>query len=329
MEEVGIGGGGRGEGGVVETTHTDAVHDAQLDYYGKMLATCSSDRSISIFDVGQDGSAKKVVDLVGHEGPVWQIAWGHPKFGSVLASCSYDRTVKVWRREQEDARWVCHHTSRKMGLSVNSIAWAPHELGLTLAAASSDGYVMILYLTGETWVESAHFRAQSVGITSLTWRPVAPSFHSSHQSLGRSSLSRVLATGGCDNTIQIFSADEEGTWNLVSTLSRHEDWVRDVAWAPDVGLPSAPLASCGHDGAVYVWNEREADKKDKERERESDSYVPSLVHKFKEPVWRVSWSVTGTLLAVTSGENTVSLWKEDVSSDSPKWTCVSEIDSNK
>jgi protein transport protein SEC13 len=26
-------------------------HDAQLDYYGKRLATCSSDRSIKVFDV--------------------------------------------------------------------------------------------------------------------------------------------------------------------------------------------------------------------------------------------------------------------------------------
>ena len=29
-----------------------------------------------------------------HEGPVWQVAWAHPKFGSILASCSYDRKVK-------------------------------------------------------------------------------------------------------------------------------------------------------------------------------------------------------------------------------------------
>lgn len=32
-----------------------------------------------------------------HEGPVWQVAWAHPKFGSILASCSYDGTVIVWQ----------------------------------------------------------------------------------------------------------------------------------------------------------------------------------------------------------------------------------------
>ena len=32
----------------METQHGDMVHDAQLDYYGKKLATCSSDRTIKV-----------------------------------------------------------------------------------------------------------------------------------------------------------------------------------------------------------------------------------------------------------------------------------------
>ena len=30
-----------------------------------------------------------------HEGPVWQVSWAHPKYGSILASCSYDRKVSL------------------------------------------------------------------------------------------------------------------------------------------------------------------------------------------------------------------------------------------
>ena len=33
-------------------------HDAQLDYYGKRLATCSSDRTVKVFDV-VDGEPSK------------------------------------------------------------------------------------------------------------------------------------------------------------------------------------------------------------------------------------------------------------------------------
>ena len=34
-----------------DSGHLDQVHDAQMDYYGKRIATCSSDRTIKVFDV--------------------------------------------------------------------------------------------------------------------------------------------------------------------------------------------------------------------------------------------------------------------------------------
>jgi WD40 repeat protein len=42
-----------------ESGHVDMVHDAEFDYYGKRLATCSSDRTIKIFEV----SGEQVSDL--------------------------------------------------------------------------------------------------------------------------------------------------------------------------------------------------------------------------------------------------------------------------
>ena len=100
-------------------------HDAQLDYYGRRLATCSSDKSIKIFDVGQKHAQKHVCDLLGHEGPVWQLAWAHPKFGAVLASCSYDRKVIVWKEEQP-AQWrkLYEYTAHDMSGTAPSRAHA-------------------------------------------------------------------------------------------------------------------------------------------------------------------------------------------------------------
>lgn len=34
-----------------DSGHLDQVHDAQIDYYGKRIATCSSDRTIKVFDI--------------------------------------------------------------------------------------------------------------------------------------------------------------------------------------------------------------------------------------------------------------------------------------
>jgi WD40 repeat protein len=83
----------------LESGHQDMVHDAQLDYYGRRLATCSSDRTVKVFDIVGDQQTH-LADLRGHEGPVWQVCWGHPKFGSVLASCSFDHRVIIWKESQ-------------------------------------------------------------------------------------------------------------------------------------------------------------------------------------------------------------------------------------
>ncbi|EOD21885.1 secretory protein 13, partial [Emiliania huxleyi CCMP1516] len=118
------------------TAHEDLIHDVQLDFYGKRLATCSSDRLIKVYEA-DDQQQQQPAELIGHNGPVWQVAWAHPKFGNILASCSYDRQVIVWK-ELAQAHWVQIYQYRGHDGSVNSISWCPPELGLCLACASSD-----------------------------------------------------------------------------------------------------------------------------------------------------------------------------------------------
>lgn len=155
-----------------DTGHADTVHDVQLDYYGRKLATASSDRTIRVFDVTGD-QLTPLTTLQGHEGPVWQVSWSHPKFGNLLASCSFDNRVIIWK-EQQDGSWMqvsclfpaqnctthksfCGNLAYGMELlqvystdsslhsaSVNSVAFGPHELGLRVAAASSDGSASVL-----------------------------------------------------------------------------------------------------------------------------------------------------------------------------------------
>lgn len=51
-------------GQTIESGHTDAIHDAQLDYYGSRLATASSDRTIRLFKVTGDQHSH-IADLIG------------------------------------------------------------------------------------------------------------------------------------------------------------------------------------------------------------------------------------------------------------------------
>lgn len=74
--------------------------------------------------------------------------------------------------------------------------------------------------------------------------------------------------------VQVWRLNEKtGEWQQEGpALTGHNDWVRDVAWAPNLGLPSNTLASAGQDGLVLIWSEgRDA----------PDTWTPTLLHDFK------------------------------------------------
>ncbi|KAG4122818.1 hypothetical protein ERO13_D11G290601v2 [Gossypium hirsutum] len=125
----------------IETGHQDTVHDVAMDFYGKRIATASSDSTIKIVGVSNN-THQHLATLTGHQGPVWQVAWAHPKFGSLLASCCYDGRVIIWKEGNQN-EWAQAHVFDDHKSSVNSIAWAPHELGLCLACGSSDGNISV------------------------------------------------------------------------------------------------------------------------------------------------------------------------------------------
>jgi protein transport protein SEC13 len=210
---------------------------------------------------------------------------------------------------------------------VNSIAWAPPELGLHLACASSDGYVSILSHRAQDdgWDVHKGLRCPG-GATAVSWAP-------------GSSATPMLATAGCDGNVRLWqgrvvaggvgggssgSSSSSGSgsgsalaWEEVASkvLSFSQDkpptgsaaeWARDVAWCPAGGAPGAGgaqqqlLAACSDGGRVLLW-------------RSGDAFsAPAQLPPFGHPVWRLSWSPTGRLLAVTCGDNSVTLWKEDM-----------------
>ncbi|KAG2185711.1 hypothetical protein INT43_002146 [Umbelopsis isabellina] len=301
----------------IETHHEDMIHDAQLDYYSRRLATASSDRTIKIFDV--DGDKQQLVEtLKGHDGPVWQVAWAHPKFGSILASCSYDSRVFIWKEQSGVWTKIKEHVVHTA--SVNSISWAPHELGPILACASSDGKVSTLeYKEDGSW-DTTSFDAHTIGCNAVSWAPSAIPGSLVQVTGGAPNVNVVsrFASAGCDNLIKIWSwKEDQNSWKEEETLDGHSDWVRDVSWAPNIGLPKSYLASCSQDKTVLIWTQ----------DTPTSKWVKKSLRqeKFPDVVWRVSWSLSGNILAVSSGDNKVTLWKENLSGD---WECVSELEEN-
>ncbi|KAF2452394.1 putative nuclear pore complex subunit [Lineolata rhizophorae] len=301
---------------ITNTGHDDMIHDAVLDYYGRRLATCSSDKTINIFEV--EGETQRLTDtLKGHEGAVWCVSWAHPKYGTILASASYDGKVFIWR-EQAGRGWEKVYESALHSASVNLVAWAPHEAGCLLACASSDGNVSVLDFKDNAWSHNV-FPAHPMGVNAVSWSPaIAPGQVAAAQGTqgGQSAPTPVrrFATGGSDCKVKIWEYNPDTkTHACLTELAAHTDWVRDVAWSPTL-LAKSYVASASQDKTVRIWASTSA---------AGTEWTVAATLSFDAVAWRVSWSLAGNVLAVSTGDNRVSLWRERLNGE---WECVKTIE---
>lgn len=296
----------------IETNHEELIHDSQTNYYGDRLATCSSDNKIKIFELNGNQS-KLSAELNGHDGPVWQLDWSHPQFENLLASCSYDRKVIIWK--EINGTWEKIKEHKDHDSSVNSIQWAPREFGLMLACASGDGSISVLrHNEAEDWEMFKISNAHNLGVNAISWAPPISSVSTLYKPnttstvLNHPKLVRRLVSGGCDNLVKIWKYKEEDhKWIEEAQLDGHSDWVRDVAWAPSIGLPKWYIATCSQDKKVIIWTKNDGPN--------GTEWESKVLNEFSDIVWHVSWSIMGNMLAVSWGENKVGLWKEDMNGE--------------
>ncbi len=149
------------------------------------------------------------------------------------------------------------------------------------------------------------FHAHGMGVNSVSWAPSTTpgSLVSSSANAGAGGVRRFV-TGGSDNMLRLWVFDSaiQNYKQEREPLTGHTDWVRDVAWSPSV-LQKSYIASASKDKTVRIWT--------------SDAAHPGqwncTVLNFDVVLWRVSWSLSGNVLAVSGEDNNVSLWKENLS----------------
>jgi len=271
---------------------------------------------------------------------VWQVSWAHPKFGTILASASYDGKVIIW--QERSGSWsklfehanhhasgnpparFCNERASTNNAKVNSVQWAPHEAGAVLACASSDAKVSVLEFKDDGTWDTKLFPAHVIGCNAVSWAPAtqpASLVQTTSSSASASTVTpatqqqhltqRRFVTGGSDNLVKIWSySPEVGTYVEESVLEGHQDWVRDVAWAPSI-LPKSYIASASQDKSVIIWTQQDGGAWNKK------------VLQMDTVLWRVSWSLSGNVLAVSGGDNKVSLWKETLKGE---WEKVSSVE---
>ncbi len=90
-------------------------------------------------------------------------------------------------------------------------------------------------------------------MNAVSWCPaLAPASLINPQGALNNLNPRKLVSGGCDHLIKVWTEDN-GVWKEEHVLQGHSDWIRDVSWAPAVGLPYFYIASCSQDKTVMIW----------------------------------------------------------------------------
>ncbi|KAK4778038.1 hypothetical protein SAY87_018225 [Trapa incisa] len=159
------------------------------------------------------------------------------------------------RKEVNQNEWSQYYVFEEHKSSVNSVSWAPHELGLCLACGSSDGH--------------------PYAVPSISWAP---------QTLRGALVWKI----------------SNGIWEMDCFPAP----ARDVARAPNTGLPKSGISGASHDGKVIIWIVTK------------EGYWKGIA--VRSPVWRIpfSWSFSANVRAMAGITSFMNLWDEAVN-----WEC--------
>jgi len=210
--------------------HDSEVKSVSWSAGGNLLATCSRDKSVWIWEeVGVD-DYETIAVLQEHTADVKTVAW-HPE-EELLASGSYDDDVRLWREDVDD--WGCVSVLRGHESTVWMVEWE----GTRLPEPKSDRPGT----TGpqQEWLarrETAGARLVSCSddITIRIWR-------------------RVSRDNKAQNTMSIIrSGSNEEEWTEEAKLPQaHLRPIYAVAWSKTTGR----IVSAGGDGKIVVYEER-------------------------------------------------------------------------
>uniref|UniRef100_H3HDH6 Protein HIRA n=1 Tax=Phytophthora ramorum TaxID=164328 RepID=H3HDH6_PHYRM len=155
--------------------HTMDVADVAWSPDDRMLATCSIDNTILIWDVGVGGFSEVMTQplqtLTGHNGWVKGVAWD--PVGKYLSSAGEDKTVRMWKvADWQESDVVtepfegCASTSHFRRLS-----WSPDGSVLCATHAFSSKKNIAALLNRGSWTNDLKFVGHQSVVTSARFNP--------------------------------------------------------------------------------------------------------------------------------------------------------------
>jgi len=317
----------------INADHKDLIHDVAYDFYGRRMATCSSDQTVKVWDQDDAGSWTCSATWKTHYGSVWKVTWAHPEFGQVIATCSFDRTAAVWEEivgEGKTGTGGQNHWVKKTSLvdsrtSVTDVKFGPKQLGLILATCSADGTVRIYeapdVMNLSQWSLQHEIHCK-LPCSCISWNPSLSRLHSPMIAVGSDDTG---ATGAPAGKVFVYEySDSSRRWLKVETFSTITDPVHDIAFAPNIGRSYHVLAVASKDLRIITLRPL-TDQSATGGGTRFDIRQAGQFEDHGATVWRVSWNITGTILASSGDDGQIKLWKANYMDN---WKCVSTLRSD-
>lgn len=313
----------------VNAEFRDTITDISYDHFGHRLALSSTDHTIQIWDLSQDGSYQLTSKFRSHSGSVWKVTWAHPEFGQMLATCSLDRTAIVWeevldatidtkRSSNQTSHWAKRATLVDSRTSLTDIRFAPKHLGLMLVTCATDGHVRIYEAPDITnlshWSLKDEFNCK-MACSSITWNQSR--IHAPMLAIGSDD-----ANNPTQKVLIYEYNDHLRRWIKTDSVATATDPVHDLSFAPYIGRSYHLLGIASKNVQIVTIKPLQVNNTANVASLSTSSTMNSQHHQHEirtvaqfddhlSQVWRVSWNITGTILASSGDDGTVRMWKSN------------------